>query len=110
MKNILDYKGYYGSVEASPADGVLFGKVEFINSLISYQGATVPEIVKAFHEAVDEYLADCKESGVEPEKPFKGSFNVRIGHELHQKAAIVARERGISLNDFTKQVIEEAVC
>jgi predicted HicB family RNase H-like nuclease len=32
----MEYKGYYGKVDFSPEDQVLFGKVAFIPSLISY--------------------------------------------------------------------------
>lgn len=109
MKNSISHKDYCGSIEASLKDGVLFGKVEFINSLVSYEGETVPEVIKAFHIAVDKYLADCEAEGIEPEAPFKGSFNVRIGHDLHQRAAIAARKCGLSLNAFIKQAIEDAV-
>lgn len=58
---------------------------------------------------MDEYLADCKELGREPNQPFKGSFNVRIGSELHRKATIRAAEQGIKLNEFIKNSIEKAV-
>ena len=89
------------------------GTVEFIeiltscNSLISYEGETAKQIDSAFKEAIDDYLVSCKERGVEPEKPFKGSLNVRIGSERHEKAAIVAKELGCSsLNDFFKLALD----
>ena len=40
-----------------------------------------------FIAAIDSYITDCKHESVEPEKPFKGNFNVRISPQLHQKAA-----------------------
>lgn len=109
MAKMLEYKGYYGSIEASPEDGCLYGKLEFINALVNYEAETVPALETAFREAVDDYLADCAALGHEPEIPCKGSFNVRIGHEAHLRAAVAARERGMSLNDFTKQAIESLV-
>lgn len=45
------------------------------------------------------FLLLCKKENLEAEKPFKGSFNVRIGRELHEKA-IIAKD--ISLNEFVK--------
>lgn len=109
MAKMLEYKGYYGSIEASPEDGCLYGKPEFINALMNYEVETVPALEVAFREAVDDYLADCEALGREPEIPCKGSFNVRIGHEAHLRAAVAAKERGMSLNDFTKQAIESLV-
>ena len=67
MNNILEYKGYVGSVEFSEKDGVFFGKVQGIRSLISYEGTNVKELVSDFHSAVDDYLELCKEEGTVPE-------------------------------------------
>ncbi|MCK0743702.1 toxin-antitoxin system HicB family antitoxin [Chromohalobacter nigrandesensis] len=44
---------------------------------------TVAELEAAFREAVDDYLATCEQLGEAPETPSKGSFNVRVGHDLH---------------------------
>ena len=89
MKN-LEYKGYTGSIEYSKEDDLLYGKVLGIKGLISYEGKTGNELEKDFKEAIDTYLADCNQDGIAPEKPFKGSFNVRISSKLHQKAALLA--------------------
>ena len=106
---MLEYKGYFGSIEASPEDGCLFGKLEFISALVNFEAKTVPGLVKAFHQAVDDYLASCVENGYEPEKPFKGSFNVRVGHEVHARAAATARAQGISLNEFARRAIARQI-
>ncbi len=63
MNNLLEYKGFYGSVEFSAADRVFFGKLEFINDLVNYEAEVVKDIEKAFHEAVENYLETCKEIG-----------------------------------------------
>ena len=106
-QNCMNYKGYIGSVEYSEEDGVLHGKVVGIRALISYEGKSVDEITKDFNNAVDEYLNFCAESGIEPEKPFKGSFNVRIGEDLHRKSAIAAQSHGMSLNSFVEEAIKK---
>lgn len=74
MSNLLSYKNYNGSAEYSEEDECLYGKVVGLKSLISYEGVSVQELKKAFEEAVDEYLADCQEQGVEPEQPYKASL------------------------------------
>lgn len=71
MSDLLSYKNYNGTVEFSKEDNCLFGKVIGIKSLISYGGASVKELEKDFHNAVDEYLEDCKERNIEPEQPYK---------------------------------------
>ena len=56
MNNTIQYKGYIGSVEFSKEDGVFFGKVMGIRSLISYEGSNAKELLDDFHGAVDDYL------------------------------------------------------
>jgi predicted HicB family RNase H-like nuclease len=105
--NLLHYKGYYGSIEASPEDNILYGKLQFIQALVNYEGTTVAELKAAFEEAVDDYLTHCKDTGVEPEKPFKGSFNVRVGQERHARVMLYVKQHKLkSLNDFVTQAID----
>ena len=101
----LSYKNYTGSVDFDEVDNLLFGTVLGIRSTIMYEGKTIKELKKDFMEAVDQYLKSCKEDGIEPEVPFKGSFNVRIDPELHKQATIKAKQENISLN----KLIEKAV-
>ncbi|MBI5409344.1 MAG: type II toxin-antitoxin system HicB family antitoxin [Nitrospirae bacterium] len=109
MSDTMTYKGYIGSVHYSEEDEVFHGKLEAINDLIMFEGTSVKELKKAFHEAVDDYLETCKEMGREPQKPFKGSFNVRIPSDLHRKAVEKATRQGISLNQLVQKALEEKV-
>eukprot|EP01030_Chromulinospumella_sphaerica_P010757 gene10757-10564_t len=94
--NQLKHKGYIGSIEASVEDNCLFGKLLFIRSLVSYEGQTVAQLEAAFREAVEDYLATCQTLGQAPEKPCKGSFNVRVGHDLHLAAALAATQKKVT--------------
>ena len=105
----LEHKGYSGSIEYSEEDGLLYGQLLGIRGLISYEGETGKELEKDFKESIDIYLADCKAAGRKPEKPFKGSFNVRIPSKLHQKAALLAMETKVSLNNFVAESIRSRV-
>jgi predicted HicB family RNase H-like nuclease len=109
MSNYLHYKNYTGSVEFSEEDAVFHGRVIGIKDLLSFEGESVDAITRDFHHTVDEYLAFCAENGKKPEKPFKGSFNVRIGPDLHRKAVMSASLRGVSLNAFVEDAIREVV-
>ena len=109
MSNTMEYNGYVGSVEFSEKDGVFFGKVMGIRALISYEGTTAQELVEDFHGAVDDYLALCESAGKEPEKAYKGSFNVRISPELHKRAVISAAAQNISLNSLVERSLESYV-
>ncbi len=107
MKNTIEYKGYIGSVEFSEEDGVFFGKVQGIRSLISYDGTNAQELVEDFHGAVDDYLALCKETNTKPEVAYKGSLNIRIGADLHKKAAIYALSHQLTLNRFIAEAVHD---
>ena len=83
MNNIMEYKGYVGSVEFSEKDGLFFGKVQGIRSLISYEGTP-------------------------PETAYKGSLNIRFkNRDTHRRAAIYAIMHQQSLNSFIEEAVEE---
>lgn len=106
---LMEYKGFYGSIEASVEDGCLFGKLEFIDPLVNYQGMTVQEIKAAFHESVDDYVKSCEALNIEPRKPYRGTFNVRIGRDLHRAAVIAAKQKDMNLNELVRRAIEREV-
>ena len=108
MNNIMQYKGYIGSVELSENDGVLFGKVQGIRSLISYEGTTVQELLDDFHGAVDDYLTLCEAEGTKPETAYKGSLNLRFKKpDTHRRAAIYAMTHNQTLNSFIDECVVE---
>jgi predicted HicB family RNase H-like nuclease len=109
MKDRMKYKGYFGSVHFSDDDNLFYGKLEFIRALVSYEGTDVKTLRRVFEEAVDDYLQMCHETGKEPEKPFKGSFNVRIGSNLHQRVALNALSKGKTINKYITEVLEKAI-
>lgn len=109
MSDVLEYKGYYSNVHFSAEDDCFIGEVISINDIIIFQGETVQELKNSFHEVVEDYLNYCKERGKEPNKMYKGSFNVRIPSDLHRKAAIVASIKNVTLNDLVKTAIDDLV-
>ncbi len=109
MKNYLEYKGYLGTVEYSGEDDCLYGKVMGIKGLISYEGDSLTQLKTDFHQAVDDYLEMCVEKKVPPEKAFKGSFNIRIGADLHRDLALKAQEKNMSINSFIKVVLQKEI-
>ncbi|MBQ7576525.1 MAG: type II toxin-antitoxin system HicB family antitoxin [Bacteroidales bacterium] len=107
---ILRYKGYTGSAEYSEEDNYFVGHVLGLRrDGILYEGNSVEALKKDFEEAIDYYLEDCKERGVEPEKSFSGKIVVRMPRLLHSQAAEKAAAQGISLNEFINRAIKNAV-
>ncbi len=106
MIDMMKYKGYYGSIHYSDEDRCFYGKVEYIRDLISYEGHDAASIRKSFEEDIDDYLETCKTLNKVPSKPFKGSFNVRTGPELHMKASIFAQQKKMNLNNVIIKALE----
>ncbi len=109
MNNVLEYKGYYGTVEFSDADNTLYGKVIGVSSLISFEGESVERLKEDFKGAVDDYLEMCAGNNVEPEKIYKGSFNVRIDPSLHKTLVLYAASHGQTLNSTVEEAIKRYV-
>ena len=60
---------------------------------------------KDFKDAIDHYLQACKDTNTEPEKQCKGSLNVRLGVELHNKTKMKSIEKNISINELIKEAV-----
>ena len=52
-------------------------------------------------------LLMCIKKNITPEQPFKGSFNVRVGRDLHRQIALEAARRGVSLNSLIVAALEK---
>lgn len=109
MINSLKYLDYTATITYSADDEVFFGKVIGLNDLLLFEGTSVAELKQAFAETIDDYLEICKHLGKSPDKAYKGSFNVRISANLHKRAAIIASQQHVTLNDFVKTALAYAV-
>ncbi|MDR2543657.1 MAG: type II toxin-antitoxin system HicB family antitoxin [Treponema sp.] len=109
MKNTLNYKGYFGSVEFSEEDNIFHGRIIGINDHITYHGKCAESLRGDFMEAVNDYLETCAEMGKEPEKAYKGTFNVRIEPTLHRQLVVYSLSQGKSLNATVQEAINSYI-
>lgn len=106
MNSIMRYKGYWAKVQYSDEDECFWGEIEGLrNDSITFEGESVKELKKDFKDAINHYLEVCKEINAEPEKQCKGSLNVRLGVELHNKAKMKSIEKNISINELIKDAV-----
>ncbi|MDC6390405.1 type II toxin-antitoxin system HicB family antitoxin [Maribacter sp. PR1] len=103
MSDNLEHNGYFGSVEYSSRDGLLHGKVTGISDLVTYEGGSVKELKEAFEESVDDYLDTCKELGKEPDRFYRGVFNIRTSSEIHRELSIMAERKKMKLNELVNK-------
>ena len=106
MNSLMEYRGYHANIRFSSEDNSLYGRIIGINDVIVFGGNSVAEVEQQFHIAVDEYLEDCAATGKDPNKEFKGSFNVRLGEERHKRAALAAEYENKTLNQLVCDAVE----
>lgn len=67
----MEYKGYIAEVEFDEVAAVFYGRV--VNAgpypIATFEAADAAELMPEFQLSVEEYLAACREDGVEPRKP-----------------------------------------
>ena len=107
--NTMSHKGYTARVEYDERDNILVGRLLGIRSTISFHAETVSDLRFEFEKAVKDYLAECKEAGVTPEKPASGKLLLRVPPEVHGKALVAAQASGKSLNQWASEVLQSAV-
>ena len=106
--NSMTYKGYTARIEFDERDDIFVGRILSVRDIISFHADSVTELRAAFASAVEDYLADCAEQGVSPEKPASGKVMLRIRPEVHAAATIAAQTAGKSLNQWADEVFERA--
>ena len=105
----MDYKGYIARVDFDDEAGTFHGEITNTRDVITFQGATVRELKKAFRDSVDDYLEFCARRGEQPDKPYSGQFVTRIPPELHRRLNIAASISGKSLNAWVTEQLQSAV-
>ncbi|MDR0811362.1 MAG: type II toxin-antitoxin system HicB family antitoxin [Paludibacter sp.] len=105
----LEYKGYFGSIEYSPADNYFYGNVQGIpkNLAITYEGDTATDLVQDFRDGIDSYLDYCERKNIEPKKSYNGVLNIRIPAQVHCEMAMIAKDKGTTINAFIRESIEK---
>ena len=101
------YKGYEGVARFDEDADIFTGEVINTRDVITFQGKSVAELRRAFEESVDDYLEFCAARHEQPEKPFSGTFLVRLSPELHRRVALEARRKGKSLNAYVVSRLTE---
>lgn len=97
---LMKYKGYSALIRYSAEDECLVGRLLGITDIVSFHGDSVAVMQQEFKRAVDSYLADCKDMGRAPDKPYSGQMNVRLPSTMHRALALRAEVTGQSINDL----------
>lgn len=105
---MFEHQGYTGIITTTDTEaGVFHGQIVGIQDVVTFEGKTIPELVKGFRDSVEDYLAFCEECKEGPEKPFSGRFVVRLLPELHRQASEAANGEQVSLNAWMIAAVEQ---
>ena len=107
--NTMTYKGYTARIDYDERDNIFAGRILGIRTIISFHGDTVDQLRAEFELAIKDYLADCKDQGIHPDKPASGKLLLRVPPEIHGRALVAAQAAGKSLNQWATEVLEQAV-
>ncbi len=107
--NSMTHKGYFAKISFDERDNIFWGKVVGIKDSITFEGETVTQLTKDFHNAIDHYLADCKQEGHLPEKPYSGKLTLRVPPGIHAEMASAAANAGKSLNKWVTDTLHQVV-
>ena len=66
-------------------------------------------IFEVIQNAIDHYLADCKNENHLPAKPYSGKLTLRISPGIHAEIAAAAAHAGKSLNKWVADTLDQVV-
>ena len=106
--NTMTHKGYTARIEFDERDDIFVGRILGIRAIISFHADNVAELRAQFENAVEDYLQECEDQGIKPEKPASGRLLLRIPPEVHGAALVAAQAAGKSLNQWATEVLQSA--
>ena len=104
----MNCKGYTARIEYDERDNIFVGRVLGVRGIISFHGETVAELRSEFEAAISDYLLDCPEQRIAPEKPVSGKIMLRVPPEVHGAALVAAQASGKSLNQWATEALKKA--
>ena len=106
--NVMTHRGYSARIEFDAEDEIFTGRIAGIRDVVGFHAETVAGLKRAFHEAVDDYVATCAKLKQSPQKPYSGNLMLRVDPDVHSRAARAAELAGKSLNQWSEEALAEA--
>jgi len=107
MNELLNYKGFTGSVEFSKADNVFFGEILGIQGLVLYEGDTIDQLIHGFHDMVDGYIDFCERHN--HPLPAHDTANLSVKLELYRELEESAQKKNMPVQAFIEQTLWHSI-
>ncbi|CBJ43526.1 type II toxin-antitoxin system HicB family antitoxin [Ralstonia solanacearum] len=108
MINVMNIGGHKAVIAYDPDIEMFRGEFVGLNGGADFYAADVPGLHREGELSLRVFLDECARRGVEPQKHFSGRFVLRVEGKVHEAAAIAAAARGVSLNQWAADVLEQA--
>jgi len=70
---VIEIEGYRARVERD-REGILHGRAIEMEEVLYFKASTMRMVETRFAKAIEAYLENCKQRGVEPQKPVGPAF------------------------------------
>ena len=78
MKNLMEYKNFYASINYEDETSTFWGIIEGIEDIITFESDSIEGLKREFEEVVEEHLEECKILNKDPYKPYKEGLNTQV--------------------------------
>ena len=105
----MEYKGYIARIVFDDSVEVFHGDVANCGDspIVTFEATDVEGLRREFRLSIEEYLAACKDAGVEPSSPYSGKIGLDLGFALHYRIALTAAQDGMTIEEWVKHILEE---
>ena len=109
MINVITINGFKAAIAFDPEILMFRGEFVGLNGGADFYATDVENLKREGEISLRVFLEMCQEQGIEPRKYFSGKFVLRLDSEIHEAATVAAIAAGKSLNQWTTEILREAV-
>ena len=111
--DLLEYRGYRGSVLFDAAAGEFHGRLANVRAIVTFVGRSADEVKAAFRDSVEDYLHWVAEDGYEPCPPRPGPcgepYLTHLPYHACRAIEAAAHAAGQSVGEWVAARAAEAV-
>jgi len=108
MNNVMKIAGHKAVIAYDPEIEMFRGEFVGLNGGADFYAADVAGLHREGELSLKVFLEECARRGAAPEKQFSGKFVLRLDPKAHEAAAVAAAARGVSLNQWATEVLQQA--
>ncbi|MBD8894768.1 type II toxin-antitoxin system HicB family antitoxin [Desulfovibrio desulfuricans] len=109
MKNVMDFDGYKAAIAYDPEMEMFRGEFVGLNGGADFYASDLAGLRREGSESLRIFLEECAKHSIEPRKPNRGNFALRLEPDVYHRASVAAAAQGKSLNAFIADTVKQAV-